>query len=198
MTDDVTGVILVGGKSSRVGRDKAFLPIGGIPVFERVLEVLRKQLEDVILVGDRPERFAKYGLPVYPDLYTGSSLGGLYTGLRVSGTPYIFAAPCDLPFASGGLLRHMISLREGYDVVVPMTSGSPEPLFALYSKDCLDPMRELLESGDFRIFDFYPRVRVRRVQGAELLPFDRSGRAFLNVNTPEEYERALHEGTDDR
>lgn len=198
MRDDVTGVILVGGKSSRIGRDKAFLPIGGIPVFERVLEVLRKPMKEVILVGDRPERFAKYGLPVYPDLYPGSSLGGLYTGLSVSGTSCIFAASCDLPFASGGLLRYMISLREGYDVVVPMTSGSPEPLFALYSKDCLDPMKELLESGNFRIFDFYPRVRVRCVQGAELLPFDRSGSAFVNVNTPEEYARALREGTDDR
>lgn len=198
MKDDVTGVILVGGKSSRIGREKAFLPVGGVPVFERVLDVLRKHLEKVILVGDRPERFAKYGLPIYPDIYAGSSLGGLYTGLHVSGTHYVFVAPCDLPFASGGLLQYLVSLREGYDVVVPMTSGYPEPLFALYSKDCLNPMRELLVAGNFRIFDFYPRVRVRRVQGAELFPFDRSGNAFLNVNTTEEYERLLHEGMDDR
>jgi molybdenum cofactor guanylyltransferase len=198
MSDDVTGVILVGGKSSRIGREKAFLPIGGVPVFERVLDALKKTLESVILVGDRPERFAKYALPVFPDIYPGSSLGGLYTGLRVSGTRYVFAAPCDLPFPSAGLLRYLVSLRGGYDVVVPMTSGHPEPLFAVYSKDCLDPMKELLDAGNFRIFDFYPRVRVRRVQGAELLPFDRSGNAFRNVNTPEEYESALQEGTDDR
>lgn len=197
MKDDVTGVILVGGKSTRIARDKAFLPIGGVPVFEKVLDALTTTLERVILVGDRPERFAKYGLPVYPDIYPGSSLGGLYTGLHVSGTPYIFAAPCDLPFPSAGLLRYLVSLREGYDVVVPITSGHPEPLFALYSKECLDPMRELLEAGNFRIFDVYPRVRVRRVQGAELVPFDRSGSAFRNVNTPEEYESALQEGTDD-
>lgn len=198
MKDDVTGVILVGGKSSRIGREKAFLPIGGVPVFEKVLDVLRKHLKKVILVGDRPDRFATYGLPVYPDMIAGSSLGGLYTGLLVSGTHYIFAAPCDLPFASAGLLEYLISLREGYDVVVPVNSGYPEPLFALYSKSCLNPMRELLDAENFRIFDVYPRVRVRRVQGDELLPFDRSGRLFLNVNTLEEYDRALCEGTDER
>jgi molybdopterin-guanine dinucleotide biosynthesis protein A len=198
MKDDVTGVILVGGKSSRVGRDKAFLPVDGVPIFEKVLEVLKRHLEKVILIGDRPERFLKYGLPVYPDLYAGSSLGGLYTGLHASVTPYIFAAPCDLPFASAELLKYMASLREGYDVVVPVTAGFSEPLFALYSKDCLNPMRELLEAGNFRIFDFYPRVRVRRVLETELAPLDGSGTAFLNVNTLEEYERLLREGENDR
>lgn len=198
MNDDVSGVILIGGRSSRIGRDKAFLPVGGIPLFERVLHVLAKHLKMVILVGDRPERFAKYGLPVYPDLYAGSSLGGLYTGLHESTTPYIFVTPCDLPYASAGLLQYLISLREGYDVVVPMTKGYPEPLFAVYSKECLNPMKDLLDAGNYRISDFYPRVRVRPVQGAELLPFGRSGSAFLNVNTPEEYEKALHEGEDER
>ncbi len=198
MKGDVTGVILVGGKSSRVGRDKAFLPICGIPMFERVLDVLGRHLENVILVGDRPERFVKYGLPVYPDLYVGSSLGGLYTGLHASVTPYIFAAPCDLPFASAELLKYMASLREGYDVVVPVTAGFPEPLFALYSKDCLNPMRELLESGNFRIFDFYPRVRVRRVRESEWLHLDVTGKAFLNINTLNEYEQLLREGKNNR
>ena len=193
MEDDVTGVILVGGKSSRMGHDKAFLPIGGVPIFEKVLDILKKHLEKVILIGDRPERFTRYGLPVYPDLHTGSALGGLYTGLHVSETRHIFAAPCDLPFASDALFQYVISLREGYDVVVPMTGDDPEPLFALYSKDCLNPMRELLEAGNFRIFDFYPRVRVRRVPESELRHLDGSGKAFRNVNTQEEYERVLRE-----
>lgn len=198
MKGDVTGVILVGGKSSRVGHDKAFLPIGGIPIFEKVLDVLRRHLEKVILVGDRPERFMKYGLRVYPDLYAGSSLGGLYTGLKVSGTRYIFVAPCDLPFASAEVLGYMLAIREDHDVVVPMRSGCPEPLYALYSKNCLDPVRELLESGNFRIFDFYPRVRVRRVSEKEWAPLTGSDRVFLNVNTMEEYLRMSKGETDDR
>jgi molybdopterin-guanine dinucleotide biosynthesis protein A len=198
MKCDVTGVILVGGKSSRMERDKALLPVGGVPMFGKVLDVLKTHLERVILVGDRPERFTVYGLPVYPDLYPGSSLGGLYTGLRVSGTRCIFAAACDLPFASRGLLQYLLSIREGYDVVVPVTADGPEPLFALYSKDCLDPMKELLDAGNLRILDFYPRVRVRRVPEAEQRRHGGTGRSFTNVNTREEYERLLGEGENDR
>ena len=78
---DITGVILVGGKSRRMGRDKAFLDVAGKSLFERVLEVFRESFDRIVLVGDREERFAAYGLPVLPDIYPGSSLGGLYTGL---------------------------------------------------------------------------------------------------------------------
>ena len=76
---DITGVILVGGKSRRMGRDKAFLEVAGKPLIERVLEVFRNSFTQVILVGNREERFAGYGLPVLPDIYPGSALGGLYT-----------------------------------------------------------------------------------------------------------------------
>lgn len=197
MKDDVTGVILIGGKSTRIGCDKAFLPFGGVPIFEKVLDALGRHLEKIMLVGDRPERFSEYGLPVYPDLYPGSSLGGLYTGLHASETRYIFAAPCDLPYANADLLQYLISLRDGYDAVVPVTPSGPEPLYAVYSKECLDPMRELLEAGNFRIFDFYSRVRVRRVPDAELSRQDISSMAFINVNTMEEYERILRKGKND-
>jgi molybdopterin-guanine dinucleotide biosynthesis protein A len=195
---DVTGVILVGGRSARMGRDKALLPFEGATLFEKALDVLKRHLETIFLVGDRPERFAKYGLRVYPDIFPGSALGGLHTALYRATTPFVFVSPCDLPFASPDVLQYLLSLREGRDVVVPMASGYPEPLFALYSRNCLEPMRELLESGNFRIFDFYPRVRVRRVPGAELAPIAGSERAFLNVNTMEEYERILGEEKNDR
>ena len=88
---DITGVILVGGKSSRMGQDKAFLEIAGRPLFERVLEVFRECFDRIVLVGDRVERFAGYGLPVLPDIYPGSALGGtLYRAL---------------PFGDGACLR---------------------------------------------------------------------------------------------
>jgi molybdopterin-guanine dinucleotide biosynthesis protein A len=158
----------------------------------------KTSLEKIILIGDHPERFTKYGLPVHPDIYNGSPLGGLYTGLCKAETHYVFVAPCDLPFASAEVLGYMLAIREDHDVVVPMRSGCPEPLYALYSKNCLDPVRELLESGNFRIFDFYPRVRVRRVSEEEWAPLAGSDRAFLNVNTMEEYLRMSKAETDDR
>ncbi len=187
LNHDITGVILVGGKSRRMGRDKTFLEVAGKPLFERILEVFRESFDRIVLVGDREERFAAYGLPVLPDIYPGSSLGGLYTGLFHAATEYVFVSSCDLPFPNVDILRHLCSLKDGFDAVVPSTKYGYEPLFALYAKSCLGPIRELLDSGDFCAYAWYPRVRVRYVPYEELAHLDRDGRAFLNVNTPDEF-----------
>ncbi len=190
---DITGVILVGGKSRRMGRDKAFLQIAGMTLFERVLAVFRESFDRMLLVGDRAERFAVYGIPVLPDIYPGSALGGLYTALDHAETEYIFVSSCDLPFPNQEMLLHLCSLRDGFDAVVPNTTQGFEPLFALYARSCLGPMRELLESGNFCAYGYYPKVRVRYVKGEELAALDRDGRSFVNVNTPEEFEKIRKE-----
>lgn len=184
---DITGVILVGGKSRRMGKDKAFLEVAGKPLFEIVKELFQANFERLLLVGDRAERFARYGLPVEPDIYPGSSLGGLYTGLYHAETEHVFVSSCDLPFPNAEVLRYLCSLKEGFDAVVPTTSYGYEPLFALYAKSCLPPIKAQLESGEFCAFAYYPQVRIRYVTSRELAPFDRDGRAFLNLNTPQEY-----------
>ena len=197
-TIDVTGLLLVGGRSSRMGRDKAFLPFRGAPIFETVLNALKRHMETVILVGDRPERFDGYGLTILPDIFPGSALGGLYTGLQAATTPYVFVAPCDLPFADDGILSYLLSLRKGFDVIVPSREGCFEPLFAVYSRNCLEPMRDLLDARNFRIFDFYPRVRVRRVEEDELAAISNPRKAFRNVNTAKEYAKLMEELGNDR
>lgn len=189
--DDITGVILVGGKSSRMGRDKAMLPLYGTILFDKVLDTLRVGLERVILVGDHPERFEGYGLKIYPDIFPGSSLGGLYTGLSRADTPYIFASACDLPFTDPSILRLILALREGFDAVVPLNGVYQEPLFALYHKNCLEPMRKLLDARNYRIYDFYPQVRTRNVTPEEIASVGGSVQAFHNVNTIKEYEEIL-------
>ena len=189
LEQDITGIILVGGKSRRMGRDKAFLAVQGKPLFEIILELFRENFSRLLLVGNRAERFAGYGLPVVPDIYPGSSLGGLYTGLFHAETEYVFVASCDLPFPSAQVLRHLCSLKEGFDAVVPSTRYGYEPLFALYSKNCLAPIKALLDRGEFCAYAYYPEIRVRYVPPEELAPFDRDGRAFINVNTPEEFAK---------
>ncbi len=191
--NDVTGVILAGGKSRRMGKDKAFLEICGRPLIERLLQVFREIFGQIVLAGDRPERFAAYGLRVVPDIYPGSPLGGLYTGLHHARTDYVFVAPCDLLFPNRELLRYICSLKTGFDAVVPATEQGFEPLFALYSRRCLEPIRRSLEKGNFRVIDFYKDVLVRKVSGEELARFDKSGKSFVNVNTPEEFTRASKE-----
>lgn len=186
---DITGVILVGGKSRRMGRDKAFLEIAGKPLFEIVLELFQDNFDRLLLVGDRGERFAGYGVPVVPDIYPGSSLGGLYTGLHHAETDHVFVSSCDLPFPNAEVLRYLCSLKSDFDAVVPSTSYGYEPLFALYAKSCLGPIKAQLERGEFCAFAYYPQINIRYVTTGELAPFDRGHRAFRNLNTPQEYAK---------
>jgi molybdopterin-guanine dinucleotide biosynthesis protein A len=187
---DTAGIILVGGKSSRMGVDKAFLEINGQPMFERVLAVFRKTFSRIILIGSRKDLYSRYDLPIYPDIYPGSSLGGLYTGLVHAEVPHIFVASCDLPFPSGAVARHLHSLREGCDGVVPTGPDGCEPLFAVYSESCREPMRRFLEGGNYCILDLYPGLNIRSVPVEQLSHLEGAERTFINVNTPEEFARA--------
>jgi molybdopterin-guanine dinucleotide biosynthesis protein A len=187
---DVTGVILAGGRSSRMGRDKASLEVDGTTFFAKVAAVFRELFPRVLIAGERPD-LAGPDLPYVPDRYPGSALGGLYTGLAAAATPFIFVAPCDVPFPSAELMRLIVDRRAGYDVVVPRTPAGLEPLFAVYGKNCLAPMQEMLERGHYRIYDFFPQVRVRELTEGEL-PVGWE-RALRNINTPEDYQRIKEE-----
>ncbi len=187
---DVTGVILAGGRSSRMGRDKARLEIGGVSLFDRISAVFRSLFQCVLIAGDRPD-LAGSDLPYFPDRYPGSALGGLYTGIAEADTPFIFVAPCDLPFPDPEMIRAVVERRSGFDVVVPRTPLGLEPLFAVYSRQCLGPMREMLERRQYRIYDFYPQVRVLELSATDLP--DGWERSLCNVNTPEDYRRIKEE-----
>ncbi|HJV36977.1 molybdenum cofactor guanylyltransferase [Geomonas sp.] len=186
---DITGVILVGGQSRRMGRDKAFLCWQGAPLFETVLSVFRESFATTCLVGREEAQYARYGLKFLADIYPGSALGGLYTGLFHAATEHVFVSACDMPYPNRGLLRHLCSLKAGYDCVVAQTAEALEPLFAVYAKSALPAMQTLLERGNFRVYDLYPMLRTRYVTVEELAPFADQGRSFINVNTPEEFAR---------
>ncbi len=189
---DVTGVILVGGQSRRMGRDKALLPLGGKPLVERAIDAFRQFFARTLLVGDRGERFREFGVEIVPDIHPGSALGGLHTGLARAGTPYVFVSACDVPWPDPRVIARLCSLRGGYDVVVPRTADGLDPLFALYGTGCLPAMERMLREGNYRIFDFYPEVRTRYVEEEELADVVTPGRTFVNVNTPEEFETIRH------
>lgn len=186
---DTTGVILVGGKSRRMGKDKAFLKVEGITFFEKILKVFKENFIQVLLAGDKEERFADYNLQHFPDIYPGSSLGGLYTGLYNAKTEYVFVSSCDLPFPNEDVLRYLYSLKTGFDAVVPCSIYGYEPLFALYSKSCLEPIRGQLVRGEYCAYAYYPEIRVRSVSSDELSELNPDGSAFMNINTPEDFAK---------
>lgn len=191
-----TGVVLAGGQSRRLGRDKAVEPIGGQPLIRRVIERLQPLSEEIVVVvadqarGDALplDRQHRVVLDRYPD--TGS-LGGIFSGLEAAQSPWIIAVACDMPFLNISLLRHLMSLRENADAVVPVVDGRPEPTHALYAKSCLPFIAPRLVAGDLKISGFYDEVRVSYVPDTVVATLDPGYLSFFNVNTPQDLEKAL-------
>lgn len=190
--DNVTGVINAGGRSTRMGRDKAFLEIGGERLIDRAVRIFRALFAEVLIVTNTPELYRPLGLPMVADIFPGAgSLGGLYTGLSQAGRDYAFFAACDMPFLNPEFIRFMLAQRPGYDVVIPRTpEEGVHPLHAAYSKACLAPMERLIRAGRLKVIGFFPEVRVREIAPEEIMPFDPEFTMFFNINTPEELAQA--------
>lgn len=184
---NVTGVILAGGKSSRFGRNKAFIPIDGTPLIERVVMVMESVFVHRLLVTNTPEEYAYLGLPMVQDLIKGiGPLGGIYTGLETISDDAGFFLACDMPCLNAPLLSHMVHLWEGHDAVVPRINRMVEPLHALYAKTSIGPLKEVLESGFRDIRELFSRIKVRYVEEETLRGFEPDLRCFANVNRPED------------
>jgi molybdopterin-guanine dinucleotide biosynthesis protein len=188
---DVTGVLLAGGKSRRMGQDKARILVNDKTLFELSLELLQRFFAQIIIAGDRPD-LSGPDLPALADRYPGSALGGLFTGLQAAGTDWIFVAPCDMPFPDERIVEQLLALRSGYEAVVPRTPEGYEPVFALYHQNCLPQMEDMLRRNQFRIYDFYQRINIRYLDTPEL-PAGWQ-RTLLNVNTPRDLARIKEEG----
>ncbi len=192
MTDSISVAILAGGKSSRMGHDKAFAEVGGKTIIERIIERVDGLGGELVIVANRPQDYAHLGLPVHTDLIPGkSTLGGLYTAIARTRAPYTLVVGCDLPFLNPALLRYLIGLRHGHDVVVPLRRENyPQSMHAIYGKNCLEPIRRRLEADRLKVIGFFPDVRVREVGGEEIDRFDPERYSLFNVNTPEDLAEA--------
>ena len=188
--DNITGVLLAGGKSLRMGHDKARIEISGRLLLSRSLDLLRHHFATVLIAGDRPD-LARPDISSIPDIYPGSALGGLYTGLQSAKTDWIFVAPCDMPYPDAQILKLLVKHRDGFDAVVPRTPAGYEPVFALYHKRCLPHMEEMLQQGLYRIYDFYQRINIHYLHWQQMP--DGWERALLNINTPQQLSRLKKE-----
>ncbi|MCK4509386.1 MAG: bifunctional molybdenum cofactor guanylyltransferase MobA/molybdopterin-guanine dinucleotide biosynthesis adaptor protein MobB [Desulfuromonadales bacterium] len=182
-TDNVTGILLAGGKSRRMGYDKAHIEIGGHRLLTRSLDLLCHYFATVLIAGDRQD-LVRPNIPAIPDIYPGSALGGLYTGLQSAKTDWIFVAPCDMPYPDAKILELLLRHRNGADAVVPRTPAGYEPVFALYHKSCLPHMLTMLQQEQYRIYDFYQRIKVHYLDWQQMP--DGWERSLLNINTPEQ------------
>jgi FdhD protein len=186
----VTGVILAGGGSRRMGSDKALLPYQGGRFIEAIHRRMEELFEEVIVAAGETGRYDFLPCRRVPDLIPGmGALGGIHAALRHSGSERIFVVACDMPHLKQDLIRHLCSLAEEADVVVPEGDGGLEPLHAVYRKSVLPAVEEALRDGQCRVVSFFDRVRVRRVAREEVERIDPGLSAFRNINTPEEYYR---------
>ena len=185
--------IIAGGQSRRMGRDKAWLKLGGMSLVERVIQASADLNQaQTILITNSPADYAHLGLPMYGDALPGKgALGGIYTALLRAKSDYALTLACDMPFVSAKLLRFMLSqLDESVDIVVPRVDGYPQAMHAIYRKTCLAPIRRQLEAKRLKIIRFFADVRVRYLDEADYAPYDSDGRSFANLNTPDELEEA--------
>lgn len=185
--DDVTCIILAGGQSRRMGQDKAFIQIEGVRLLDYVYGKCQELFKEIIIVTNQPQQFVDYKTPVVADEIPGiGSIGGLYTGLKRASNDYSFCVACDMPFLKPELISYLIEKRLHSDVVIPRTRAGLEPLHAVYSKRCIEPIRKSIEKGDLKITNFLSEVRVYYCEEEEIKKFDPALTFFMNVNNKKE------------
>jgi molybdopterin-guanine dinucleotide biosynthesis protein A len=190
----VTGVVLAGGRSLRVGRDKALLELGGKPLIAIVADRMASVCQEVIIASGPTVRYADLGFSVVTDRYSDvGALAGLHAGLKAASHEVALVVGCDMPFLNPRLLRAFVEWVEGFDAAIFKQGENVEPLHAAYRRTCLEPIEAAIRAGQRRIISFFPRVRVRHVTPEEVRQIDPDLRSFRNVNTPEEWQAAQAE-----
>ncbi|RNC66019.1 MAG: formate dehydrogenase accessory sulfurtransferase FdhD [Desulfuromonadales bacterium] len=186
----VTGVILAGGQSSRMGSNKALLPYKGGRFIEAIHRQLSEIFDEVILVTNNPEQYDFLPCRKVSDLYPGmGALAGIHAGLHHAANQAIFAVACDMPYLNSNLIRHLASQADVGGVLIPESPTGLEPLHAVYGKGCLAAIEATLLSGQRRIVSFFGRTNVNRVNAGQVATFDPNFDTFRNINTPADYYR---------
>jgi molybdenum cofactor guanylyltransferase len=188
----ISAFILAGGESSRMGRDKARLELGGIPLILRTARLVESVAGAPAIIGN-PDAYRAFDLRAIADDWPGAGpLGGIATALRAAVTPWSLVVATDLPYLTREWLEYLIAraLASSADAVLPMNARGAEPLCAMYHQRAEPAIRKALERGTRKVTDGLRGVRVEMIAPAEWNPFDSEGLLFKNMNSPEDYEEA--------
>lgn len=189
---EAAAVVLVGGKSSRMGRPKALLPFDGKPLIAHVIRRLEEMFVETVVVA-APEQ----DLPALParivrdEVAYRGPVSGIYHGLKASTKEICFVTSCDAPFLNLALIAHLVAQITDYDVVVPYWEERFQPLHAIYRTSVAPLLRDQLERGELRPVFLYDKVRTRKIHEDEIRRFDPEGYSLLNMNSHADYDAAL-------
>ena len=193
MKFDCTGVILAGGKNSRLpGKKKTFRKIGDVMILESIYELFSNLFREVIIVVNEPKEFAGWDMTVVTDIIPSQcALAGLHAGLFYASFPYAYVAACDTPFIKQSIVEYIVGqIEPKYEVIIPRTDDGLEALSAVYSKDCIPLIENNLKKNIFMIKKFFRAKKVKEIPVEQLKALDPAMEFIFNVNTPEDLEKA--------
>ncbi|MBI9045266.1 MAG: molybdenum cofactor guanylyltransferase [Anaerolineaceae bacterium] len=188
----LTIAIQAGGKSKRMGRNKALLPFLGEPLIQRIYQRVKHLTDDVFIISNSKELAVGdlQDVNILPDILPGlGPLGGIYTSLLKAQNPMVALLACDMPFASSKLIEKEIALMksENVDIVLPFTPAGLEPLHALYRKDtCLPVVEKAIHEGELKLISWFDSLKVKKI----LLEDESEIRAIVNMNSPQDLKQA--------
>jgi molybdopterin-guanine dinucleotide biosynthesis protein A len=188
MIQSVTGVVVAGGKSTRMGKNKALLPYQGKNLIDAPIEKLSKIFSQVCLSVRDQEDFSEYNLRTISDSYSDIGPIGGITSILKAGIARAFCVACDMPFLDEAFIQHLCSF-EDFDAVIPVWKGREEMLHAVYSDALLSGFEASIAAQSFKLRDALGNAHVRFVTEEEIGQFDPTGKMFDNVNTPSDYEK---------
>lgn len=191
---DIACTILAGGLGTRMGHvRKAFLEVNGKRIIDRLLDTCRPLFDEIIISCREQDGFNFPGVTIAEDNYDArSSLTGIQAGLAACSASHTFVTACDVPFLQKGLVEILLTEAEpDADVIIPLKNdGYMEPLCAIYSKRCLPHIEAQLAAGDYKIINFFSKIRAKQVPEGLLRKGDPELHSFMNVNTPGELGKA--------
>ena len=188
----MTGIILAGGRNTRIGTNKAFLEINGARLIDRTITIFQGIFEEIIVVTNSPLSYLDQNVTIVTDIIENKGpLGGVYTGLFFTSSQHAFVCACDMPFLDGHFIKYMIEHCADYDVVVPYSGDGLQPLHAIYDKKCLPAMLNFLERDKLKIIDLYKGLKILTIKEDIIASFDSGRKMFLNINTHADLKHIL-------
>jgi len=186
----ITGIILAGGKSSRMGNDKGLQELCGKPLISYAIQVL-SGLCDSIVISSSSDAYKSFGYKVVPDQLPGiGPMGGIYSALKQSKTEKNLVLSCDLPFVTKELLSFILESSDGFDVAVPFEGNQHyEPLCGFYHISVLDIMGVYIQNGNYKLPDLFQEIRINKLNINGELDFYQD-KIFLNINSKHDLAQA--------
>lgn len=186
----IVGCVLAGGKSTRMGSDKALLKVGGVTLIERSVTLLTEMFPSVVISSDRGAEFEFLGIPVLPDIRKDCGpLGGIHAVLTQTHADSLFVLACDMPFVSSDLIHYIIDMHADRDATIPSLGGGVHPLCGVYSRTGLPMIEKFLDVGEYKLRHVLEKLNSAIIPLSRNLPFY-SSHLFDNINCPDDLLRA--------